>query len=205
MRLIWKLAISLVLVTACVSVNIYFPAAAANRAADKIIDDIEGADKAPAPPPAGTPAQPGPAPAPKPGSALPMPWKLVAIGPAVADAAEMDLDISSPAIRTLRDSLHNRYQQLLPYFESGVVGLTNKGLIGIRDASNVSLKDKATLNGLVEQQNQDLRSLFQEIVKANKMDSAAAAQIQKIFADRWRERAKPGRWIQTDAGAWVKK
>ena len=43
--------------SACVTINIYFPAAAAEKAADKIIDDVwqlkNGAEK-----PAETPAQP---------------------------------------------------------------------------------------------------------------------------------------------------
>ena len=205
MRLVWKLTLCLLLITACVSVNIYFPASAANRAADQIIDDIEGTGKTPAPP-ASQPAPPKPAQPSKPSSALPALWKLVAIGPAVVQAAEMDLNISTPAIRAVRESLRTRFQQQLkPFMENGVLGLTNTGLIGIRDASNLPMKDKASLNSLVDQQNKDLRTLFEEIVKANKLDSADVARIQKVFADRGRERAKPGRWIQTDAGAWVKK
>ena len=36
----------------CITINIYFPAAAAERAADRIIDDVlgKGADAPPAPP-----------------------------------------------------------------------------------------------------------------------------------------------------------
>ena len=47
-------------VSACVTVNIYFPAAAAEKAADRIIDDVLGSGKsgADAPP---APAAPAPA------------------------------------------------------------------------------------------------------------------------------------------------
>jgi len=204
MRFGMKLAITVLLVSACVSVNIYFPAAAMNRAADKIIDDIEGPDKSPTPP-AGQPAQPKSDQPAKPSSAAPAAWRVVAVGPAIVEAAEMDLNISTPAIRAVRESLRARYQQLLPYFENGVVGTTNTGLIGVRDASSLALKDKATVNGLVEQQNKDLRTLYEEIVKANKLDRSAAPEVQRIFANRWRERAKPGRWIQNDTGQWVQK
>lgn len=48
-------ALSLI-ATACVTINIYFPAAAAEKAADRIIDEVwqmrEGAGSAPATPPA---------------------------------------------------------------------------------------------------------------------------------------------------------
>lgn len=37
--------------SACVTINIYFPAAAAEKAADRIIDDIYDKDAAPAPKP----------------------------------------------------------------------------------------------------------------------------------------------------------
>ena len=49
----WLLAAALALsASACVTINIYFPAAAAEKAADRIIDEVwqlrEGADGAPA-------------------------------------------------------------------------------------------------------------------------------------------------------------
>lgn len=50
----WLLAAALALsASACVTINIYFPAAAAEKAADRIIDEVwqlrEGAGEAPAP------------------------------------------------------------------------------------------------------------------------------------------------------------
>lgn len=73
-RLLWLLPAALIL-PACVTINIYFPAAAAEKAADKIIDDVwqlqegqQGGQKSPAQPkPAETKpadqAEPEPAPA----------------------------------------------------------------------------------------------------------------------------------------------
>jgi uncharacterized protein YdbL (DUF1318 family) len=83
--------------------------------------------------------------------------------------------------------------------------LANSGQIAIRDASALPLKEKATLNSLVGQQNKDFMSLYQEIARANHLSPDAVPQLQKTFADRLRAKAQPGRWIQTDDGAWVKK
>lgn len=51
-----------VLVGGCVTINIYFPAAAAEKAADKIIDEVwqlhNGRDGARKPEPPSTPSQP---------------------------------------------------------------------------------------------------------------------------------------------------
>jgi hypothetical protein len=60
------LVMGVVTLSACVTINIYFPAAAAEKAADKIIDEVwqlkqqEDADKAPA---GDKPAETTPAPA----------------------------------------------------------------------------------------------------------------------------------------------
>jgi uncharacterized protein YdbL (DUF1318 family) len=199
-NLVWVVAICLVFIGSCVTVNIYFPAAAAQKAADKIIEEIQGTEQKPNQQPQQMPDQ-----KPVKGSWLHDELRGISFGPSSAFAAEPDLEISTPAILAIRESMKARYQQLKPYFESGVLGLANSGQIAIRDASALPLKEKATLNGLVGQQNKDLMSLYQEIAKANQLAPAAVPKLQKTFADRWREKAQPGRWIQTDAGAWVKK
>ena len=199
-NLIWAVATCLVFIGSCVTVNIYFPAAAAQKAADKIIEDIQGTDQKPEEQPQKMPDQ-----KPVQGSWLREELMGISFGPSSAFAAEPDLEISTPAILAVRESMKARYQQLKPYFDSGVLGLANSGQIAIRDASALPLKEKATLNSLVGQQNKDLMSLYQEIARANHLSPDAVPQLQKTFADRWRAKAQPGRWIQTDAGAWVKK
>ena len=161
-NLIWAVATCLVFIGSCVTVNIYFPAAAAQKAADKIIEDIQGTDQQPEQQPQQKPDQ-----KPVQGSWLREELRGISVGPSSAFAAEPDLEISTPAVLAVRESMKARYQQLKPYFESGVLGLANSGQIAIRDASALPLKDKATLNSLVGQQNRDLMSLYQEIAKAN--------------------------------------
>ncbi len=208
-KLIWATAICLVFIGACVTVNIYFPAAAAQKAADIIIDDIQGKEKAPEQQPGQQPQKPEEPP--KPSSMIHdghegyCGLKGLSLGPSEAYAAEADLNISTPAITAIRASLKARYQQLKPYVESGVLGLTNNGLIAVRDASGLPLKEKANLNGLVDQHNKDLKALYAEIARANKMGPDDLPKLQQTFADRFREKAAPGRWIQNNSGAWVKK
>jgi uncharacterized protein len=199
-KFVWAVAICFVFIGSCVTVNIYFPAAAAQKAADKIIEDIQGQDQKTDQQPQQTPDQ-----KPVKGSWLREELRGISFGSSSAYAAEPDLEISTPAISAIRESMKARYQQLKPYFESGVIGLANNGQIAIRDASALPLKEKATLNSLVGQQNRDLMSLYQEIAKANHLGPDAVTKLEKTFADRWREKALPGRWIQTEAGAWVKK
>lgn len=207
--IVWVLAVCLVFIGSCVTVNIYFPAAAAQKAADTIIEDIQGQDKGPEKQPQNQPQnQPAP-PQPKNGDQsgkLEFPGIRLSFGPSQAYAAEPDFDISTPAITAIRNSLKNRYQQqLASYFDSGVVGLANNGLIAVRDASSLTLKDRATVNNLVNQQNADLMNLYKEIAKANKLPGDGVQKLQKTFADRFRVKAKPGRWIQNNDGSWTQK
>jgi hypothetical protein len=59
----WFIALAAAGLSACVTINIYFPAAAAEKAADKIIDKVLSSEQAPKTAPA--PAKPS-APAPQP-------------------------------------------------------------------------------------------------------------------------------------------
>jgi hypothetical protein len=59
----WFCIIASIELTACVTINIYFPAAAAEKAADKVIDEIwqTPAGQSPSPEPKATPAVTAPA------------------------------------------------------------------------------------------------------------------------------------------------
>ena len=130
----WLIGFLMVLLVSCVTVNIYFPAAAIQKAADQIVDDVRKA-------PGGTPEQqPGQAPDKKSG----LDWlRFVAIGASEAHAAAVDVNVSTPAIRALKDAMAARFPQLQPLYGKGAVGETNNGLVAVRDTGALSLKEKA--------------------------------------------------------------
>ncbi len=177
----------------CVTVNLYFPAAEMKKAADRMVDEeIKGK----------------PADAEKKRSlknAEPSPLGFIKLGPAEAHAADVDVNVSTPTIRALRESLISRFQELRPYFDKGALGSTNDGYIAIRDASSLTLKDRADVNRLIDAQNKDRKALYEEIVSANRLGRDAVPRVEKIFAASWRDRAQVGWWVQQDNGQWVKK
>jgi uncharacterized protein len=200
-----KLALAAVLIGACVTINVYFPAAAAEKAADQIIDAVTGAAGAaqgggkPSAPPIGNiqRAQPN--------------FLVVAVGNTLnalipaAQAQEANLDISSPEIRAITGSMTGRFPQLQKFFDAGVLGMTSNGLIQVRDASSVALPERALVTRLVADDNKDREALYTEIAKANGHPEWAA-DIRKTFSRRWVERgARAGWYYQNDAGAWVQK
>jgi uncharacterized protein YdbL (DUF1318 family) len=186
----------MVLLVSCVTVNIYFPAAAIQKAADQIVEDVR---KTPEPKPEQKPEQ-------KPDKSSLLDRVLVVrLGPAEAQAAAVDVNVSTPAIRNIRASLANRFPQLQPLYGKGAIGETNTGLIGARDIGALSLKEKADVNRLVEQENADRQALYTEIIRANNLDPSQLGEIQRLFANSWRDKSAPGWWIQQDNGQWGRK
>jgi uncharacterized protein YdbL (DUF1318 family) len=180
---------------ACVTINVYFPAAAAEKAADRIIEDIWGPGQQPKP--AGE--------------------EQSSLGHAAGDIllaaldfvipaahAQADIDISSPAIRALTASMKGRAGQLEPFFGSGAIGLTPDGLVEVRDANAVPLADRNKLRKLVADDNADRNSLYREIAGANGHPEWEA-DIRSTFAERWIANARAGWHYKSKSGDWTKK
>jgi uncharacterized protein YdbL (DUF1318 family) len=187
------LAVTL-LVSACVTVNIYFPAAAVERAADQIVKETWGGP--------GEPPQKG-----KPQSQFPItPKPTVSFNFATeAYAQEPDINVSNPAIRALKDSIKNRSDAIKPFMDRGNIGINQDGLLSVHSTDGLSLKERAEVQQLVEAENRDRESLYREIAKANNFAPDAVPKIKRIFAKSWTEQAKPGWWIQDVQGNWKKK
>jgi uncharacterized protein YdbL (DUF1318 family) len=202
----WQIGLASLAVAACVTINVYFPAAAVEQAADKVINEVTGGGKA-APPPGGATTPRGGQPLGV--SDLPLlalERVLNAIVPAAHAQAEANIDITSPEIRAVTASMTARWSQLVPFFASGAIGLTNDGRIELRDQAAVSLPERALVRRLIAEDNKDRDTLYLEIAKANKHPDWEP-QIRKIFARRWHENdnVKAGWYYQNDAGAWVQK
>lgn len=202
--------LALGLMASCVTVNVYFPAAEAQQAADKIIDAVTGGTGAPpaqarpskpqsdqgAPPPSSD-ARPSATP----GSALLAATARVLqfLIPAASAQERANLDISTPEIRAVISSMHRRFQQLDPFFASGAIGMTADGTVAVRDPGSVPLAQRATLIQLVTQQNQDLALLYGEVAKANGHPEWES-DIRNVFAQRWEAHARKKGWYYRDSG-----
>ena len=184
---------------ACVTINVYFPAAAAEKAADRIIEDIWGPDKTAKP--AGNEQS-----STERGAADVMVAALQGALDFVIPAAQAqaDIDISSPAIRALTASMKTRNADLEPFFGSGAIGLTSDGLIEVRDNNLVPLADRTRLRTLVSADNADRNSLYREIAGANGHPEWEA-DIRSTFAERWIANARAGWYYKSKAGAWTQK
>jgi uncharacterized protein YdbL (DUF1318 family) len=195
-----KLAAVCLLLSACVTINVYFPAAAAEKAADRIIEDVWGND-----------AQKPAAKSDK-RSQLEAPQRmlLVAAGAVLdlliptANAQAADLNIATPVVKQLTQSMEERHGQLKKYYDSGAVGLTRDGLIAVRDQNLVPLPERNAVRKLVADENADRASLYRELANANGHPEWET-DIRSTFAERWIGKASAGWYVQDASGGWAKK
>lgn len=193
--------------TACVTINVYFPAAQAQEAArefvEKVIDDADKVNVVqPAPPAAGDGG----------GMAsllrrieLPRidPLSLVGIAPAYAQGAP-DITIRTPAIQAIQARMESRFNATLRAgFDAGALGFTSDGLVTVRDASKLALKDRVAMNAAVADDNRDRKAVYREVAVANGHPEWEG-QIRDVFARQWVDSARSGWWYES-GGGWKQK
>ena len=114
-----------------------------------------------------------------------------------------DLEVNTPGINAIKQSMQARHAQLAAHYSSGAVGLTADGLVALRDAGSVPMAQRQAVNALVAAENNDRNALYAEIANANGHPEWQA-EIRSTFAQRWIQRAQPGWWVQS-GGAWKQK
>jgi len=188
------LIIAAFLISACVTVNIYFPAAAVERAAEQIVKETWGG-----------PAEPAKMPAPQSFNLL-SPLRLAALTlVSEAYAQEADINVSNPAIRALKESIKERSAAIRPFMDRGNIGIAQDGLLAVRSTDGLNLKERADTKQLVDAENRDRENLYAEIAKANGIQKESIPKIKSIFAKSWLDQARTGWWIQDSQGIWKRK
>ena len=118
--------------------------------------------------------------------------------------AQANLDVNTPGVTAITHSMKARNGQLQPAYQSGAVGFAKDGNVAVRDAGALPLKDRAAINSLVAQENQDRAALYKEIAKANGHPEWEG-DIRTTFAQRYIQKAPAGFYVQDGSGNWVKK
>lgn len=128
---------------------------------------------------------------------------LFALCFAASTLAAADIEVNTPGVTALKQSMQARHAQLAGYYASGAVGLTADGLIAVRDANAIPLASRQAANALVAAENQDRNALYAEIAQANGHPEWQG-EIRSTFAQRWIQRRQPGWWVQS-GGVWTQK
>ena len=182
---------------ACVTINVYLPAAEAKEAAKEFVDKVIGEDGQAVPKTE------------KSGGGMAMLqrrvdlWSVLGVGSAYAQSAP-DITINTPAIRAIQAKMEQRFNSSLRAgFDAGALGFTSDGLVTVRDASKLPLKDRVAINSAVADDNRDRKALYREVAVANGHPEWES-QIRDVFARQWVDSARSGWWYQT-GGSWKQK
>jgi uncharacterized protein len=192
-------ALLVTLVAACVTINVYFPEAAAEQAADRIIDKVRGEQ-----------TDSGAALSPVEGGLYAEPVTVAAARsyvsffvPEAKAQANVDFDRPSPEKTARENALANRFPQLRPWYDAGAIGMNEQGNVEVRDRNLIPLKDRNSVLQLVNAQNSDWNALYAEIARINEHPEWENS-IRRTFASRWVAKADSGWWYKED-GSWKQK
>jgi uncharacterized protein YdbL (DUF1318 family) len=185
------------IVAACVTINVYFPAAAAEKAAEQFVGEVLG-----------EPREEG---------SLFQPLELLqdslllastgvldALVPS-AHAQQAKIDINTPQINSIKARMAQRQRSSLnSLFDAGAVGFSNDGLVTIRDRAAVPLSERRSLESVVADENRDRKAVYREIAVANGHPEWEQ-DIRDTFAREWVKNARRGWYYQDSGGAWRQK
>ncbi|MCP5269180.1 MAG: DUF1318 domain-containing protein [Zoogloeaceae bacterium] len=119
---------------------------------------------------------------------------------------KINLDIGTPPVIVLKHAMAQRYSRLVRFYESGVIGLDDKGMVKMHDRSK--LTDNYTLQKiaekLIDQENPDRMSLIYAIAEAHGGKEAIPA-VTEAQVKRWKEQFHKGWWMEDDKGNWHQK
>ena len=193
--IVYSIMLMLVItVGSCVTINVYFPEAAAEAAAERFIDEVMGD---------GGEIEQG-------AGAMILksePWQYAILDLFIGSAhAQANISISTPAIKQIQSRMAKRYEsELSKFLNAGAIGMSNDGLVAVRNLSKVGLKDRNRVKAVVSAENKDRLAVYREIAVANGHPDWEQ-QIRSTFSAQWINRAQAAGWFYQDQqGDWQRK
>ncbi len=185
------------LLAACVTINIYFPSAEAEEAAERIVEDILGKAKSKSDEAIkgdkGTyhylPANPG------------FSLQLLDLIHPLCTAAQPNFNVNTPKIRKLQASMKQRHRSLVPYYDSGAIGFDRNALVAMHDTSVVPIKVRNKVKKLISSENGDRNALYKAIANANGHPEWES-DVRATFDKKWIKGAHKGWWYQDTSKRW---
>lgn len=194
--------ISLFMLSSCITVNVNFPEAAVQQAADSYVEQLyrlkEEAKQKPSEP-----------------EALPNSGQRVfshtgssliaavlSFGLPRAEATE-GFQMSSPVITAIQSREVGRLSRIDDFKKQGLIGENNRGLLEVRGEPK-PLQKKA-IEKLISEENADRQQLFKEVIKINGLESGQLGAVSSKFMSSFQSKSPAKTWMQDSSGKWNQK
>ncbi|MFH1743346.1 MAG: DUF1318 domain-containing protein [bacterium] len=189
--------LALLVAVGCVNLNVYvsFPAEEIRSALENMESDIRATGE---PPSSWAPHE-------RSWFAALIPVRI-SIGPARAYAQKpVDLEVETPTILSLKKQRKERFKQIDPYMEKGILGEGRLGYLIVREQADLDLKERGVIKRLVKEENDDRKAIYIEILTANNFPKDDLERVEKLAAEAIRKVLKPGRWYEVEKDKWDQK
>ncbi len=126
-------------------------------------------------------------------------------------ADKLNVDIKTPLILKIVKSRTARYKKdIAAHMDKGVLGEGANGFLAIRDKKGLDLKASIAMKKVIDSENKDRKSLYEEILRANKLKVTKTnmQKVQKLFAEAIQKKLKVGQYYEVKKGkksTWLKK
>jgi hypothetical protein len=128
----------------------------------------------------------------------------------LADDLAVEL-ASMPEVLKAYEEMSQRLPRVTALFDSGVIGLTNQGLVTVREKTKTAPQDEKLVQAENQSRKTVVSSMARVIVKLTGQPSSDTVMEQAMgkaaatYAETRREAAKPGWWVQLPNDRWIQK
>ncbi len=126
-------------------------------------------------------------------------------------AEKLNIDIKTPLILKIVKSRTDRYKKdIAPLMDNGVLGEGATGFLAVRDNKGLDLKASVALKKIIDAENKDRKSLYEEILRANKLEVSKEnmEKVQQLFFEAIQKKLKVGQYYEVIKGkksTWIQK
>ena len=122
-----------------------------------------------------------------------------------AEGENIDIHVTTPAIRKVISSMRTRNRKIRGFKQKGIIGETSLGKLEIRDFKSVGGSEIRIIKQLLKAENSDRDSLYKELAIANNISESDIQRIRDVFGKTHKRRLKTGDWYKGEDGKWKKK
>jgi uncharacterized protein YdbL (DUF1318 family) len=133
-------------------------------------------------------------------------WMVASVRAANPDSQVTLSDEKRAVLSAIQNREFNK-DDIDEFKREGAVGENNRGYLELRPLERLQ-KDaafKKLVDQLLAEENHDRQVIMQRIIAINpEVQTADPAEVEKVFAKLNRDNAKPGEWVQTPEGKWMR-